>query len=263
MVKMMWTMFLNRNDGLNISAYQATYFVPFFWYKTAELQVYNNITEHLMLALSFRFNSYGHFQPQLFKIQFQGNKLLYNIDPINHPNLNLFDKALGMIDKYDNVIISPKYYSILGKAVNSLMLDLATTLSIIYKNNPQISDYQLMLEFANDEAKNKKIAVNNYVKFIQDSYLMELYAQYHRIDFAKIYSPKKAKNNSISGFVYNEVKNLDKSSDNPFRKTLRQYHDFLLEPINSRKVIDWFKQYNANYKSVVSIKEWWQEGDTP
>ena len=256
----MWVMFLNRNDSLNITPYQATYFTPFFWYRTIQLQSYNNVSEHLMLALGFRFNSYGHFQPMLFKIQFQGSKLLYNIDPINHPNFNLFDKTLGMGDKYDNIVIDPKYYSVLGKAVNSLLLDLATTLSLIYKNIPKINDYQLMLEFANEEARNKKIDVSNYVKFIEDSYLMKLYTYYHLVDFAKIYSPKKAKHTSVSGYIANEIDNLDKLNDNPFRKTLRLYHDFLLEPLNSRKVIDWFKQYNNNYKSVVSIKEWWQEG---
>jgi len=252
-------MFLNRNDELNITAYQATFFTPIFWYRTVPLQAYNNVTEQLMLALAFRFNSHGHFQPLLLKVQFRGDKAIYNVNPKKYPSLNLFDKLLGMTDKYDNVIIDAKYYPILGKTVNGILLDFATTLSIISKNNPQ-NDYQLMLEFAKDEAKNKKIAVNDYVKFIQDSYLMVLYTECHRVDFMKIYSQKKAKNNSISGYICNELKNLDRLSDNPFRRILRQYHDFLLEPINSRKVIDWFKQYNANYKSVISIKEWWQEG---
>jgi len=261
MVKMMWTMFLNRNDGLNISAYQLTYFSTFFWYKSVELQVYNHISEHLMLALGFRFNSHGHFLPMLFKIQFQGNKLIYNDDARNHPNLNLFDKTLGMTDRFDTIIIDPRYYTILGKALSSLLLDFATTLSLIYKDNPQINDYQLMLKLAEFSVNEKN--ANNYKKFVQDSYIAKLYSFYHLVDFAKIYSPKKAKHTSVSGYIANEIDNLDKLSDNPFRRTLRQYHDFLLEPINSRKVIDWFKQYNANYKSVVSIKEWWQEGDTP
>jgi len=257
----MWTMFLNRNDNLNISAYQLTYFTTFFWYRTTELQVYNNISEHLMLALGFRFNSHGHFQPMLFKMQFQNNKLLYNNDPRHHPNLDLFDKTLGMIDKYDTVIINPRYYSILGSKANSLLLDFATTLSLIYKDNPQISDYQLMSKLA-ELSLNKKIGIDNFTKFVQDSYQAKLYSFYHLVDFAKIYSPKKAKHTSVSGYIANEVDNLDKLSDNPFRRTLRQHRDFILEPINSHKVIDWFKQYNANYKSVVSIKEWWQEGGT-
>lgn len=257
---MMRLVFLSRSDGVNLDMYKFSYYNVLFWYRTAFLQTYNGISEYLILANGFRFNMHGYFQPYLFKATFQGDKIIYQQGDV-YPGFNFFEKMLAMTDKYDTIIVNPNYYSVIGKATQSLLFDFATTLTMIFKANPQINEEKLFNELILDEAKNKKINAEEYANLVHDTYLAKLYSFYHLVDFAKIYSPKNSRHTSQSGYVRNEVDKIETLTENPFRRVLKQNIDFLREPINSPKVINFFKQYNAKYKHVLSFKEWWQEGE--
>jgi len=254
-------LFLSRNDSRSTDMYRFSYFNVIFWYKTTPLQAFNGISEQLIVANGFRFNMHGYFQPSLFKATFQSERLIYQQGDV-YPSSNFFDKMLGLTNKYDNIIIDPKYYSVIAKATYNLLLDLATTLTMIMNANPQITVEKLFNELILDEAKNKKLNADEYAKLVKDTYLAKIYSFYHMPEFAKIYSPRNTRYTAQAGYIRNEIDKIETLTENPFRRVLKQNIDFLREPINSYKVINFFKQYNAKYKYVLSFKEWWQEGDT-